>query len=103
MDGTISFPEVLAVAAEVLRLQAATGQGHVADHVIIDEAQDLHAAHWLFLRALVAEGSDDLFIAEDSHQRIYGQPVVLSRFGIKIVGRSGRLTPELPDDRPEPG
>lgn len=92
MDGTISFPEVLAVAAEVLRLQATAGQGHMADHVIIDEAQDLHAAHWLFLRALVAEGPDDLFIAEDSHQRIYGQPVVLSRFGIKIVGRSRRLT-----------
>lgn len=92
MDGTISFPEVLVVAAEVLRLRAEAGEGHLADHVIVDEAQDLHAAHWLFLRALVAEGPDDLFIAEDSHQRIYGQPVVLSRFGIKIVGRSRRLT-----------
>lgn len=44
------------------------------------------------LRALVPEGPNDLFIAEDSHQRIYGSPIVLSRFGIKIVGRSRRLT-----------
>ena len=92
MDGTISFPEVLVVAAEVLRLRTEEGEGHLADHVIVDEAQDLHAAHWLLLRALVAEGTDDLFIAEDSHQRIYGQPIVLSRFGVKIVGRSRRLT-----------
>jgi len=35
---------------------------------------------------------DDLFLAEDSHQRIYGQPVVLGRFGIRIVRRSQRLT-----------
>ncbi|WP_280507867.1 3'-5' exonuclease [Nocardia flavorosea] len=92
MDDTLSFPEILAVAAEHLRLQAGSGTGHLADHVIVDEAQDLHATHWRMLRSLVAEGVDDLFIAEDSHQRIYGQPVVLGRLGIKIVGRSRRLT-----------
>lgn len=92
VDGSLSFPEVLALAAEHLRLQAGAGRGYVADHVLVDEAQDLHAAHWALLRALVAEGRNDLFIAEDSHQRIYGQPVVLSKFGIKIVGRSRRLT-----------
>lgn len=92
MDGTISFPEVLALAAEHLELSAAAGKGYAADHVIVDEAQDLHATHWALLRALAAEGPNDLFIAEDSHQRIYGQPIVLARFGIKIVGRSRRLT-----------
>lgn len=92
MDETISFPEVLALAAEALRIQAETPGGHLADHVLVDEAQDLHATHWALLRALVAEGPNDLFIAEDSHQRIYGSPIVLSRFGIKIVGRSRRLT-----------
>lgn len=92
MDETISFPEVLALAAEALRLRAEHDGTYLADHVIVDEAQDLHATHWALLRALVAEGSNDLFIAEDSHQRIYGSPVVLSRFGIKIVGRSRRLT-----------
>ncbi|MFD3707514.1 3'-5' exonuclease [Nocardia sp. NPDC058658] len=92
MDGTVSFPEVLALAAEHLRQRATAGEPFVADHVIIDEAQDLHATHWAMLRALVAEGANDLFIAEDSHQRIFGQPVVLGRLGVKIVGRSRRLT-----------
>ncbi|WP_328393641.1 3'-5' exonuclease [Nocardia sp. NBC_00416] len=92
MDDTFSFPEVLAVAAEHLRLRAHSGAGQLADHVIVDEAQDLHATHWRMLRSLVAEGTNDIFIAEDSHQRIYGQPVVLGRLGIKIVGRSRRLT-----------
>ncbi|MGC4960935.1 3'-5' exonuclease [Gordonia sp. DT101] len=92
VDGSLSFPEVLALAAEHLRLQAEPGDGYLADHVLVDEAQDLHASHWALLRALVADGRNDLFIAEDSHQRIYGQPVVLSRFGIKIVGRARRLT-----------
>lgn len=92
MDETISFPEVLALAAEALRIPAECDGTHLADHVLVDEAQDLHATHWALLRALAAEGPNDLFIAEDSHQRIYGSPVVLSRFGIKIVGRSRRLT-----------
>lgn len=92
MDETISFPEVLALAAEALCVRAERDGTYLADHVLVDEAQDLHATHWALLRALVAEGPNDLFIAEDSHQRIYGSPVVLSRFGIKIVGRSRRLT-----------
>jgi superfamily I DNA/RNA helicase len=92
MDETISFPEVLALAAEALCVRAERDGTYLADHVLVDEAQDLHATHWAVLRALVAEGPNDLFIAEDSHQRIYGSPVVLSRFGIRIVGRSRRLT-----------
>jgi superfamily I DNA/RNA helicase len=92
MDETLSFPEVLALAAEGLRIQTEKFGRHLADHVIVDEAQDLHATHWAMLRALVPAGPNDLFIAEDSHQRIYGSPIVLGRFGIKIVGRSRRLT-----------
>ncbi|ALG85306.1 3'-5' exonuclease [Gordonia phthalatica] len=92
MDGTLSYAEVLALAAESLRLRTEAGGGHLVDHIVVDEAQDLHATHWALLRDLVAEGANDLFIAEDSHQRIYGQPVVLGRLGIKIVGRSKRLT-----------
>jgi superfamily I DNA/RNA helicase len=92
MDETLSFPEVLALAAEGLRIQTGKFGRYLADHVIVDEAQDLHATHWAMLRALVPEGHNDLFIAEDSHQRIYGSPIVLGRFGIKIVGRSRRLT-----------
>jgi len=92
MDGSLSFPEILALAAEQLRLRVEAGKGFLVDHVLVDEAQDLHATHWASLRHLVAEGPNDLFIAEDSHQRIYGQPVALSRLGIKIVGRARRLT-----------
>jgi superfamily I DNA/RNA helicase len=92
MDETLSFPEVLALAAQALRVRTENDGSYLADHVIVDEAQDLHATHWAMLRALVPESPNDLFIAEDSHQRIYGSPIVLSRFGIKIVGRSRRLT-----------
>jgi superfamily I DNA/RNA helicase len=62
------------------------------DHVLVDEGQDLSPTHWQMLRALVAEHADDVFIAEDAHQRIYGARLVLARYGIKIVGRSRRLT-----------
>lgn len=62
------------------------------DHVIVDEGQDLHAAHWRVLRGLVPSGPDDLFICEDGHQRIYGERVLLSHFGIETRGRSRRLT-----------
>ena len=47
--------------------------------MLVDEGQDLGPAHWQLLRALVGEHADDLFIAEDSHQRIYGQRVALSQ------------------------
>ncbi|MHA7292471.1 3'-5' exonuclease [Arthrobacter sp. HLT1-21] len=87
-----SFVELAHLAALVLRQRAENGGAHLIDHVLIDEAQDLHAGHWLFLRELVQQGPNDLFIAEDSHQRIYGQKVPLSRFGIGIVGRARRLT-----------
>ena len=44
------------------------------------------------VRALAAPGPNDLFLAEDSHQRIYGQRITLGRYGISIVGRSRRFT-----------
>ena len=90
--GSVDFPEAATIAAAYLRRAADTGAQYVADHVLVDEGQDLGPAHWQLLRALVVEHADDLFIAEDSHQRIYGQRVVLSQFGIRIVGRSQRLT-----------
>lgn len=62
-----------------------------ADHVLVDEGQDLSPLHWQLVRALVAPGSNDIFLAEDVHQRIYGQRIVLSRYGIATVGRSRRL------------
>jgi len=86
--GALSYAEISAIASAYLESQSPEG---LADHVLIDEAQDLTPLHWQLLRALVAEGDDDLFIAEDMHQRIYGHHVVLSRCGIRIRGRSRRL------------
>lgn len=60
-------------------------------HVLVDEAQDLHEAQWRLLRAAVPEQPNDMFIVGDSHQRIYDRRTSLSKVGIKIVGRSRRL------------
>lgn len=61
------------------------------EHVIVDEAQDLHPVRWRVLRAAVTEGPNDLFIANDTHQRIYDNRVSLNSIGIQLAGRSTRL------------
>lgn len=61
-------------------------------HVVVDEAQDLNPMQWRLLRAAVPPGPDDLFIAGDTHQRIYAHQVSLRRLGISVAGRSTRLT-----------
>jgi mRNA-degrading endonuclease RelE of RelBE toxin-antitoxin system len=57
------------------------------DHVIVDEAQDLHPAQWRMLRAAVADHENDMFIVGDTHQRIYDNRVTLSSVGINVRGR----------------
>ena len=69
-----------------------TVSGRWFDHVLVDEGQDLSPAQWQLIRALTGEGPNDVFIAEDSHQRIYGHRITLSHFGLRIIGRSRRLT-----------
>ncbi|KQM81288.1 3'-5' exonuclease [Agromyces sp. Leaf222] len=88
----LSYAEVASVSAAWLEGADGESPRTFADHILIDEAQDLTPSHWRFLRAVTASGPDDMFIADDTHQRIYGQPVVLSRLDIAIVGRSRRLT-----------
>ncbi|ONH25537.1 UvrD-helicase domain-containing protein [Pseudofrankia asymbiotica] len=92
LDQKASFAEIAVLAARCADATEAADGRRPADYVVVDEAQDLHPGHWRLLRALAAEGPNDLFIAEDSHQRIYGEKVVLSRYGIHIRGRSRRLT-----------
>lgn len=65
---------------------------HRYQHIVVDEAQDLRAAHWKMLRAMVRPGPNDLFIAGDTYQRIYDHQVTLGALGINIRGRSSRLT-----------
>lgn len=86
-SGTTDYDEKAMLAAVALN----TAGRHVADHVLVDEAQDLDAVRLRLLRALVAQGVDDLFLAEDSQQRIYAPRTVLSRHGIHVTGRSRRL------------
>ncbi|WP_327730008.1 AAA family ATPase [Streptomyces sp. NBC_00487] len=81
----------LQVCAEAARLLEEQGDERPYRHVVIDEAQDLHPAQWRMLRALVRSGPDDLFIAGDTHQRIYGNKVSLRSLGISVTGRSTRL------------
>lgn len=61
------------------------------DHVVVDEAQDLSPEQWRLIRAAIPEGPDDLFIAGDTHQRIYNNRVSLREIGIRVTGRSRRL------------
>ncbi|WP_030868127.1 UvrD-helicase domain-containing protein [Streptomyces sp. NRRL S-37] len=81
--------QVCAEAARLLRDKPGAGPSY--DHVVVDEAQDLHPAQWRLLRALVPEGPDDLFVTGDPHQRIYDARVSLRSLGIAVAGRSGRL------------
>lgn len=90
IDGQLFWPTMSAVGAEMLKVRVERGGKHVFDHVVVDEAQDFNAGHWRFLRACVASGPNDVFIAEDSHQRIYGNPLTLSHYGISTRGGASR-------------
>ena len=90
----------LAAARESTHLQLANEATHLLRqagepryrHILVDEAQDLHLAQWRLLRAAVAPGPDDLFIAADPHQRIYDNRVSLASLQISVRGRSRRLS-----------
>ena len=86
-----TFRQVASRAALIEKERAPVG-GHRYRHVVVDEAQDLSPAHWMLLRAMAAPGPDDMFLAGDTHQRIYDSYVSLGSLGIAIRGRSTRLT-----------
>ncbi|WP_326611125.1 AAA family ATPase [Streptomyces scopuliridis] len=81
----------LQVCAEAARLLGEAPSAYRYDHVVVDEAQDLHPAQWRVLRAAVPPGPDDLFITGDPYQRIYDSRVSLGSLGIPVVGRTSRL------------
>ncbi|MFG2015890.1 UvrD-helicase domain-containing protein [Actinomadura geliboluensis] len=83
-EGKSTFHQLANEAAELV-------DGPEYDHVVIDEAQDIHTAQWRLLRRLVKEGPDDLFIVGDPHQRIYDSHVSLASLGINVRGRSTKL------------
>ncbi|MDK8763518.1 3'-5' exonuclease [Corynebacterium sp. MSK218] len=86
--GKLTYAAAAVVAAHIVEHR--TGTEGMFDHVLIDEAQDFHAGHWKFLRAVAKREPNDIFIAEDSHQRIYGQRLVLRDYGIETRGRATR-------------
>ena len=66
---------------------------HPFKHVIADEIQAFSNPELRFLRALVEEGPDDLFLVGDPYQRIYNnRKIAFSQVGINVRGkRSKRL------------
>jgi superfamily I DNA/RNA helicase len=72
-------------AEQIFRIKAS------GDHIVIDEAQDLSPDKWRLLRAAVAEAHNDMFIAGDTHQRIYDSRVSFREVGVNIAGRTSRL------------
>lgn len=91
LDESTDYIERAEIAAAYLQQRATDGWPATFDHVLVDEAQDLSPSHLKVLRALVGEHANDLFISEDSHQRIYGHKLALKPLGINIVGRSRPL------------
>ncbi len=81
----------LLLASESARMVGASGTP-LYRYVIVDEGQDLHPAQWRLLRAVVAPGANDIFIAADPHQRIYDRKVSLASVGIDIRGRTRKLS-----------
>lgn len=92
VDNRTTYAVIAARAADLASSDDTRPKSNTYDHVVIDEGQDLSPAHWRLLRGVVARGPNDIFLCEDAHQRIYGERVVLSRYGIETRGRSERLT-----------
>ena len=83
-------PEDAKQAATDLLIESSSTPRYAS--IVVDEGQDFDPASFKLLRALVGDPhANDLFIVGDPHQRIYGKPVVLSRCGIEIRGRSRKL------------
>lgn len=85
--GELTYPMMVGRAADVL------AENHRLPYraLVVDESQDFTPADWRLIRALVPAGENDIFLVGDAHQRIYGAPLVLSRYGIATRGRSRRL------------
>lgn len=64
---------------------------HPFSHIIADEIQDFSNPELRFLRALVAEGENDLFMVGDPYQRIYNnRPINFSKVGLNVRGKRSR-------------
>ena len=68
-----------------------TNKNVVFDFAVVDEAQDISAAHLRFFAALGGGRPNALFFAGDLGQRIFQQPFSWKALGVDIRGRSRTL------------
>ncbi len=92
--GQIEPDDAYRQAGELLEKESSARRKYRS--VVVDEAQDMGMAAFGMLRKIVPERRDEgdtnsMFIVGDTHQRIYGSQVVLSRCGINIMGRGRKL------------
>jgi len=59
-------------------------------HCIADEVQDFSNVELCFLRALVEEKENDLFLVGDPLQKIYSRKIFFSQAGINVRGRRSK-------------
>ncbi len=59
-------------------------------HIIADEIQDLSNIELRFLRSLVDESANDLFLVGDPYQQVYVRNINFSRAGIHIRGKRSK-------------
>ena len=85
--GLLDWPDLIRKVRQHLEQRGASPYRAV----IVDEAQDIDAEQWRLIRVLAPRADNSLFLTGDAHQRIYGKPIALGRFGIDIRGRSRRL------------
>lgn len=89
----------LQVCAEAARLLGdKPGAGPSYDHVVVDEAQDLHPAQWRLLRAAAPHAPNDLFIVGDPHQRMFDTRVALADVGIPARRFHLKISYRLPQE-----
>lgn len=88
--GFIESEEGMQNAIQIINMQNKTVAKYQS--VIVDEGQDMSKTAFKLIRAITGTSrANDIFIVGDAHQRLYGQPIVLSQCEIDIKGRSKRL------------
>lgn len=94
------FDDAYADVAELLmreRSETTGGNGEsrardLYGAIVVDETQDFGPQALRLIRAMIAQGANDLFFVGDGHQRIYSRnKAAMSKCGIDIRGRSKKL------------